>query len=86
MWRYLKLRLVKIEGIDIIINMDNVKYVEFGKPLNSGRCYIYIDGHEIGYAENLAERDRIMDALMIDSGGVVIDSNGYVNNNRKLWD
>ena len=80
------MRLVKIEGIDIIINMDNVKYVEFGKPQSSGRCNIYVDGHEIGYAENLAERDRIMDALMIDSGGIVIDSNGYVNNNRKLWD
>lgn len=81
------MRLVKIDGINIVINMDRVKYIGFSKPTESGTCGMYIDDKCVGRAETVQEKDRILDALLLSNEMEVveIDERGYVKNSKELW-
>ena len=85
------MRLIKIDGINIVINMDNVIALHYDGPDTDGDCAFYIDGKVVGYFDSEAEAQRVMESIYGKFGSpterIWFNDKGYVieNNEIELW-
>lgn len=82
------MRLVKIDGMEVIINMDKVVTLKVRKSDND--CWsFYVNDNIQGRFESTYEKDRVMQMLFEKFGmpGVKlhIDERGYEIANDELW-
>lgn len=83
------MRLVKIDGIEIIINMDEVVTLEVSKRENDHWGF-YVNDKIVGNFESTYEKDRVMQMIFEKFGtlgkSLHIDERGYEVNEKELWD
>lgn len=84
------MRLVKIDGINVIINMDRVERISWAEePDSDGDFTFRINGNIVGYFNSRDERDRIVqgiyDKFSTPGERMYFDNNGYEIENRELW-
>ena len=82
------MRLVKIDGIDIIINMDRVVTLDVHE-LDNGHWDFYVNDKIEGQFESTYEKDRVMQMIFLKFGvpgsALHIDERGYEVKNDELW-
>ena len=82
------MRLVKIDGMDIIINMDRVVTLKVHKCDNDHWDF-YVNGNITGEFESTYEKDRVMQMIFEKFGtpgaALHIDERGYEVKNDELW-
>ena len=82
------MRLVKIDGMDIIINMDRVVALKVHKCDNDHWDF-YVNGNITGEFESTQEKDRVMQRIYEKFGtpgsALYIDERGYEIKNDELW-
>ena len=82
------MQLVKIDGIDIIINMDRVVALKVYKCDNDHWDF-YVNGNITGEFESTQEKDRVMQRIYEKFGtsgsALHIDERGYEVKNDELW-
>ena len=82
------MRLVKIDGIDIIINMDRVVTLDVHK-LDNDHWEFYVNDKIEGQFESTQEKDRVMQRIYEKFGtpgsALHIDERGYEVKDEELW-
>ena len=84
------MRLVKIDGIDIIINMDKVVTLKVHK-LDNDHWDFYVNDKIQGEFESTQEKDRVMQRIYEKFGtpgsALHIDERGYEvkDEDKELW-
>lgn len=84
------MQLVKIDGIETIINMDRVVTLNVHKCDNDYWDF-YVNEEIQGQFESTYEKDRVMQMIFekfgVSGGKLHIDERGYEvkNNDRELW-
>lgn len=82
------MHLVKIDGMEVIINMDKVVTLKVRKCDND--CWnLYVNDNIQGKFESTSEKDRVMQMLFekfgIPGTKLHIDERGYEVTNDELW-
>ena len=82
------MRLVKIDGMETVINMDRVVALKVYKCDNDHWDF-YVNGNITGEFESTQEKDRVMQRIYEKFGtpgsALHIDERGYEVKNDELW-
>ena len=82
------MRLVKIDGMETVINMDRVVALKVHKCDNDHWDF-YVNGNITGEFESTQEKDRVMQRIYEKFGtpdsALHIDERGYEVKNDELW-
>ena len=82
------MRLVKIDGMETVINMDRVVTLDVHK-LDNDHWDFYVNDKIQGEFESTQEKDRVMQMIFekfgIPGSALHIDERGYEVKNDELW-
>lgn len=83
------MRLVKIDGMEVIINMDRVETLDVHK-LGDDRWSFYVNGKNQGQFDSTYEKNRVMEMIYEKYGTpgekLHIDERGYEVKKDELWE